>query len=67
MRKIEGWKAIAAELGLSEKTARDCAKVDGLPVSVFRNRVFIMSGELQTWVKANTRLYSEAPESSEAA
>ena len=66
-RKIEGWKAIAAELGLSEKTARDCAKTDGLPVSVFRARVHIMSDELEAWVKANTRLYSESIESSVAA
>ena len=67
MRKIEGWKAIAAELGLSEKTARDCAKTGGLAVEVFRYRVFIMSDVLEAWVRKNTHLYSDVCDSSIAA
>lgn len=67
MGKLEGWKAIAAALNRSEKTARECARTGGLPVEVFRNRVAIDAAELETWRRKNTRLFSDSCESSEAA
>lgn len=59
MDKIEGWKGICAELGVTEKTARKWATIHGLPVRTLIGTVYLMRDALDAWLMANDVLYSE--------
>jgi hypothetical protein len=52
--KLEGWKAIADFLEVSERTARSWEREKGLPVHRFadsdKSRVWAMQWELQSWL-----------------
>lgn len=50
-RIVRGWKAIAAELGMAERTARAAAARDFDPLPVYSDRsgVFVFRGALLEW------------------
>lgn len=50
---LEGWKSIAAHLGLSERTARSLRRREDnpLPVRTFNGRIWASSAELTAWLE----------------
>jgi broad specificity phosphatase PhoE len=59
MAMFEGWKAIAAALGRTKKTAQILADKHGLPVRVLINRVYMESADLDEWRRENDITYAE--------
>jgi len=47
--KIIGWKNIAQELGVSERTAKEYKKSKGLPVKKTEGKVWTCKSELTDW------------------
>lgn len=61
--RLDSWKAIAAYLGRTEKTARRWERYEGLPVHrlahASRSSVYAWKGELDEWLAARDRLREE--------
>lgn len=52
---LEGWKEIAAHLGVHETTARTRLVSEGLPVVTARGKVFATKAGLDAWTRAQIR------------
>lgn len=57
---LRGWKAIATQLGVTEKTARAWMRAAGRrgPVKVFRRRVAANAAALAAWLEAQHQPYA---------